>query len=61
MAQEEHGIKGYRHFEIIPHEPDELLPDFLAAGQPIGISQNGTTCFSGIVPGWITGSGPPRP
>ncbi len=51
MAQEEDGIKGYRHFEIIPDEPDELLLDFLAAGQPIVISQNGTTYFSGFVPG----------
>ncbi len=51
MAQVQNAIQGHRHFEIIPDEPDELLLDFLAAGQPIVISQNGTTYFSGFVPG----------
>lgn len=51
MAQVQDAIKGSRHFEIIPDAPDELLLDFIAAGQPIVISHNGTTYFSGIVPG----------
>lgn len=51
MASAEGSIQGHRHFEIIPDEPDELLLDFLAAGQPIVIHQNGTTYFSGTIPG----------
>jgi hypothetical protein len=51
MTLAEGSVKGVRHFEIIPDEPDELLLDFLAAGQPIVINQGSTTYFSGTIPG----------
>jgi len=51
MALDQGTVKGHRHFEIIPDEPDELLLDFPVVGQPLVISQGGTTYFSGIVPG----------
>jgi len=51
VALVEGSLKGVRHFEIIPDEPNELLLDFLAAGQPIVINQGSTTCFSGTIPG----------
>ena len=47
-----HGavLSGYRHFEVIPDEPGELLLDFPASGKPVVISQGGVVWFSGIIP-----------
>jgi hypothetical protein len=50
MVQDGSKSEGFRHFEVIPDQPGELLLDFPVAGKPIVISQNGTTWFSGTIP-----------
>jgi hypothetical protein len=42
---------GALHFEVVPDGSSELQLDFDIASQPIVISQNGNTFFSGTAPG----------
>lgn len=53
LAVAEDKTHGALHFEVVPDGSSELPLDFDIASQPIVISQNGNTFFSGTAPGGV--------
>lgn len=47
----EDKTQGVLRFRVVPDGPGELLLDFAVASQPIILSQNGITFFTGTAPG----------
>ncbi|MFN0125238.1 MAG: hypothetical protein ACKV19_00960 [Verrucomicrobiales bacterium] len=50
VAEDDGDLRGKLRFESVPSDPDELLLDFAAAGQPVIIRQGDRVFFTGTTP-----------
>lgn len=50
VAEDDGDLRGKLRFESVPSDPDELLLDFAAAGQPVVIRQGDRVFFTGTTP-----------